>query len=410
MRIALATVGTTGDVRPFAALAAGLVEAGHRVTAVSWELHRCAFDATGTEFVAAGPATTAEAIHDTAVRAAAARNPADQVAVLRDFHLREAPAHYRRLREVLPGHDLVLLHGIHALAQAAARDARLRWATAVFDPVLLPTRTRPPAGMPQLGPFNRAAWWLLDRMLRRLDAPLHEALAAAGSPNPGAVTMFRARSPRLHLVACAPAIADPPSDLPAFVHVTGAWLPAGEPEPLPTRVTDFLSAGPPPVAVSFGSMAVEDIAGVWQAVVEAVAAVDARAVVQMPHAPEAAAPPGVLLLREAVDHRALFARAAAVVHHGGAGTTHTAAAASVPQVVVPHVGDQPYWAARLRHLGVAPDPLPAGRLNAERLADRLRAALHDERLQRNAARLGAQVAADRGVATAIGLLEEAAAA
>ncbi len=37
MRVALATVGTTGEVVPFVALARGLTAAGHDVTAVSWE-------------------------------------------------------------------------------------------------------------------------------------------------------------------------------------------------------------------------------------------------------------------------------------------------------------------------------------------------------------------------------------
>ncbi len=34
MRIALATVGTTGDVRPFAVLARAHVERGHEVTTI----------------------------------------------------------------------------------------------------------------------------------------------------------------------------------------------------------------------------------------------------------------------------------------------------------------------------------------------------------------------------------------
>ncbi len=123
MRIALATVGTTGDVVPFVALARGLTTAGHEVTAVSWELHRAAFDGAATSFLPAGPPTSREEIADTASRAAAAGSPLAQVAVLRDFHLRDAADHYRRLREVLPGHDLVVLHGIHTLAEAAARDA-----------------------------------------------------------------------------------------------------------------------------------------------------------------------------------------------------------------------------------------------------------------------------------------------
>jgi vancomycin aglycone glucosyltransferase len=53
-----------------------------------------------------------------------------------------------------------------------------------------------------------------------------------------------------------------------------------------------------------------------------------------------------------VNHQALFKRVAAVVHHGGAGTTTTATMAGVPQVVVPQIADQPYWASRVAHLDI----------------------------------------------------------
>ncbi|MGZ5365018.1 MAG: nucleotide disphospho-sugar-binding domain-containing protein, partial [Mycobacterium sp.] len=43
---------------------------------------------------------------------------------------------------------------------------------------------------------------------------------------------------------------------------------------------------------------------------------------------------------------------AAVVHHGGAGTTTTASRAGAPQVVVPQIADQPYWASRVAALGI----------------------------------------------------------
>ncbi|TIN04366.1 MAG: glycosyltransferase family 1 protein, partial [Mesorhizobium sp.] len=47
-----------------------------------------------------------------------------------------------------------------------------------------------------------------------------------------------------------------------------------------------------------------------------------------------------------VNQQALFRRVAAVMHHGGAGTTVAAARAGAPQLVVPQIGDQPYWARR----------------------------------------------------------------
>ncbi|WP_348643163.1 nucleotide disphospho-sugar-binding domain-containing protein [Mesorhizobium sp. B2-7-2] len=40
------------------------------------------------------------------------------------------------------------------------------------------------------------------------------------------------------------------------------------------------------------------------------------------------------------------------MHHGGAGTTAAAAQAGAPQVIVPQIGDQPYWARRVAELGI----------------------------------------------------------
>lgn len=407
-RFLIATVGTTGDVLPFTTLAAALRAAGHDVHAVSWELHRSAFEAAGADFVAAGPATTWDEIADTARRAAEARSPLDQVAVLRDFHLRGAPDHYRRLREALPGHDLVLLHGIHSLAEAVARDLGLRWATAVFDPVLLPTGTRPPAGMPPLGPFNRSGWWLLDRLLGRLGRPLTKALREAGSPHAGSVSLFRGRSPLLHLVACSPVLAGVPDDLPPHVRFPGAWPATTRPEPLPAKLEAFVADGPPPVVVTFGSMAFSDPRRLTDVVVEALRLAGLRGVVQAGAAGLApgTTATGVLAVGE-VDHRSLFPRAALVVHHGGAGTSHAVAAAGVPSVVVPHVGDQAFWADRLHRLGAAPAPVPPRGLDASMLAARMREATAGG-MRAAAHELREQLAAEDGLSASVRLLEDAA--
>ena len=58
----------------------------------------------------------------------------------------------------------------------------------------------------------------------------------------------------------------------------------------------------------------------------------------------------------------LFRHVAAVVHHGGAGTTTTAALAGVPQVVLPQMFDQHYWAERV-------DKLSGGTLKDRVLAE-----------------------------------------
>jgi len=402
MRIALATVGTSGDIRPFAALARALIDRGHAVTTVSWPVHRDALTLPGGHFIAAGPHVDQGAIRVTAELAAAERKPIRQVEVLCDFHLTQAPAHYRALLDALDGRDLVLLHGIHALAHAAVLDLGARWASAVFDPVLLPTRSAPPAGMPNLGPLNGLAWWLLGRMLARPGAALDAALADAGSPQRG-LPLFRARSPLLHLVACSPAIIRVPTDLPRSTHVTGAWVPPGAPAALPEDVEAFLADGEPPIVVTFGSMSGTDLPAV-EGAVDLLLAAGGRVVID--------GMPGSIrdgLIRVAgVDHRALFARASVIVHHGGSGTTHTACAAGVPSVVVPHVGDQRYWADRLHRIGVAPRAVPVGDLAPERLVSAIELARTDLPMRQRAHELGRRVRGEDGIGAAVALLEASA--
>ncbi len=364
MRVALATVGTTGDVAPFVLLAQRLVARGHEVTAISWPLHRATLSLPGVRVEVAGPHADPGRIAAVAAEAAS-RAPLDQVAILRDFHLADGENHYRRLRALLPGHDLVVVHGIHVLAHAAVLDAGLPFATAVFDPVLLPTSSAPPPGLPPLGPINRVAWWMLDRLLARTGRPVDAILSRAGSAQRG-LPLFRARSDRLHLLACSPAIIRVPPDLPAGTRVTGAWLDDEPIPPLPPEVEAFLADGAAPIVIAFGSMAGASDAAVDGAV-RSILEGGRRVVVQGGVAADVASPN--LLRIGAVDHRALFPRAALVIHHGGSGTTHAVCAAGVPSLVIPHVGDQPYWADRLRRLGVAPDPQPVRSLRADRLAD-----------------------------------------
>jgi vancomycin aglycone glucosyltransferase len=113
----------------------------------------------------------------------------------------------------------------------------------------------------------------------------------------------------------------------------------------------YLNAGTPPVYVGFGSMPAPK--GIARVDIEAIRAQGRRALVSHGWA-------GLALIDDRddcfavgeVNQRALFAQVAAVVHHGGAGTTTTAARAGAPQVVVPQMADQPYWAGRVATLGI----------------------------------------------------------
>lgn len=403
MRIALATVGTSGDIRPFALLARELIARGHDLTAITWPVHRTAFGLPGVRVEVAGPHADSGRIVAVAADAAA-RGPLDQVEVLRDFHLADGEAHYRRLRELLPGHDLVVLHSIHGLAHAAAVDLGLRWASVVFDPVLLPTRTAPPPGMRSLGPANSILWGMLDRILARANGPFDEVLLRAGSAQRG-LPLFRARSPLLHLVGCSPAIMAVPPALPDTTRVTGAWLDTRPHDPLAPELETFLADGGPPVTITFGSMG-GPAPAVLDGAIDRLLDAGRRVVLQ---GATARASPSLATIGS-LDHRSLFARSALVVHHGGSGTTHTAARAGVPQVVVPHIGDQRYWADRLHRLGVAPKALDARSLDATALADAILAAAASPAMASAARTLAARMEDEDGVSGAREALERIASA
>ncbi|MGH3857467.1 MAG: glycosyltransferase, partial [Pseudonocardiaceae bacterium] len=133
---------------------------------------------------------------------------------------------------------------------------------------------------------------------------------------------------------------------------TGAWI-LPDVRPLPAELVAFLDAGTPPVYVGFGSMPMRAAKDIAQVAIEAIRAQGRRTLVARGWA-------DLALIDDRddcfsvgeVNHQALFARVAAVVHHGGAGTTTTAARAGAPQVVVPQVVDQPYWAGRVAELGI----------------------------------------------------------
>jgi vancomycin aglycone glucosyltransferase len=203
-------------------------------------------------------------------------------------------------------------------------------------------------------------------------------------------------------LAADPALAPWPDPADGHVFQPGAWL-VPDDRPLDPELERFLDAGEPPVYFGFGSMRMAQALG--GVVVDAARALGRRALVHRGWAGLTLADDGAdcLAIGE-VNQRALFPRVAAVVHHGGAGTTTSAALGGAPQVVVPQMYDQHYWARRVHELGVGAAHAAAhaaGPPTAESLAAALDEALRSEvaaRARSVAAavrRDGARVAAER---------------
>ena len=79
--------------------------------------------------------------------------------------------------------------------------------------------------------------------------------------------------------------------------------------------------------------------------------------------------------------------------------------AGVPNIVVPFTSDQPFWAHRVHALGVGPEPIPARRLTAKRLAEAIGTAVNDQVMRKRASELGQRIRADGGVSRAISIIQ-----
>lgn len=242
-----------------------------------------------------------------------------------------------------------------AAARSVAERLGIRYVYVSYQPTILPSPHHPPPTFAH-GPFPPGA--VDNRLLWQLDAlHMQEHFGATLNGHRAAIGLPALDNLRDYALTDRPWLAtdpilDPwrPADL--DVVQTGAWLLRDE-RPLPAAVVEFLDAGAPPVYLGFGSMPMRASRDLARTAIEAIRAQGRRAVVSRGWADLAPIDDrnDCLAVGE-VNHQALFGRVAAVVHHGGAGTTTTAARAGAPQVVVPQGADQPYWATRVRDLGI----------------------------------------------------------
>jgi vancomycin aglycone glucosyltransferase len=176
-------------------------------------------------------------------------------------------------------------------------------------------------------------------------------------------------------LAADPTLAPWPDPSDQAVYQPGAWILPDE-RALSSELETFLEAGEPPLYFGLGSVhAPRDVS---QVMVDTARALGRRAIVSRGWADLSLVDdePDCFAVDE-VNLQQLFTRVAAVVHHGGAGTTTLAASAGVPQVVIPQMYDQHYWARRVHDLGIGTAHAP-GAPTTDSLTSALRRTLQPE--------------------------------
>jgi vancomycin aglycone glucosyltransferase len=348
MRVLLSTTGLRGDVEPVVALAVRLRELDVRVRMCVPPDSAERLAGVDVEVVPVGQSLSAmlHAITGSS-RGDGLRLPAEEIAEQFD----QVPA-------AAEGCDAVVATGVLSAAigvRSVAEKLGLPYFYAAYCPIYLPSpHFPPPLGRGDGEPpadldlnDNRALWGFYDQVYaKRYGGPLNSRRAALGLPP--VENLVRYGCTDRPWLAADPVLAPLPPGLDAVP--TGAWILPDE-RPLSRELEAFLAAGPPPVYVGFGSTA--DTADTAKLAVEAIRAQGHRVVLSRGWADLALPDEGAdcFAVGEA-NFQALFGRVAAVVHHGGGGTTHVAARAGVPQVAIPQMTDQPYFADQVARLGI----------------------------------------------------------
>ncbi|RUX26432.1 glycosyltransferase [Mesorhizobium sp. M2A.F.Ca.ET.042.01.1.1] len=357
MRILLSTYGSRGDVEPLAALGAALQAHGveARVSAPGDAEFAALAARAGVAFAPAFAPVREWAKE--MVNQSRSASPEDRARLISGQAAEIAARQYEALSAAAEGCDAVVAFGLFpscAAARLVAEQRGMRYMLGTFCPIWLPSQHNRPHQYPghplPAGVTDNRLLWETD--IRTKNALFGDAVngqrASLGLPPVQNVRDYVYGNPVL--LACDPVLGPwLPSDLIDAVQ-TGALILPDE-RPLPDRLDAFLDAGPPPVYVGFGSISVAKEAG--RAAIEAIRARGLRTVLAQGWA-------GLGLIDDRddcfevseINQQALFGRVAAVIHHGGAGTTVAAARAGAPQVIVPQIGDQPYWAKRVAELGI----------------------------------------------------------
>jgi sterol 3beta-glucosyltransferase len=413
MKITIFASGTRGDVQPYIALGKGLHQAGYSVRLLTTDDFQGLAEAAGLEFYSTG--TSIEAMLQSPEWRALSES-GNFLKILQGMN-RAMKEHAGKLSQRLPdlcaGSDLMIT-GVAGFIgpYSVAEKLNIPYVQAYLFPVT-PTRAFSGPLTPNLplgAIFNPLSFQVVRQALwqsgRVGDAMVRQQLGMKPRGFWGPFgALDRLKIPVLYGYSAH--VLPRPADWDDRHVVTGWWYLDEEEWEAPQDLLDFLSAGPAPVYIGFGSMGSKNPAEAAALAVEALQLSGQRGVIASGWGGMRQADlPDTVYMMKAAPHHWLFPRMAAVVHHGGVGTTAAGLRAGVPSIIIPFMGDQPFWGKRVADLGVGPQPIPRQQLTAAGLVTAIRTAVTNTVMQQKAHTLGEHIRAEDGVRQAITVIQQ----
>ena len=358
MRVTLTSLGSTGDIYPVIAVAVALQKAGHTVRFATLPAYQAEIEAAGVPFYSLYPQGNLADLSYWMGRLQNCRTPLSQLREIYVGAQAHLPEMFACLDAIMAESDLLVSSYLFPMNRGIADRHGVPFATLAFAPHVVPSPDYPPEHLPSprwLGPWLRRAWnrglWRLgdavvDGVINRC---IHAELKSAHLPP--VRHLFSAPAACVLVTVSAALLRPPGAELDARFQFVGycRWQSPESPA-IDAELRAFTGGEKVPV-LTFGSMVYDDPAAWMERFVRAWPR-DRKIIVQSGWAqfPQVGLGEHIKVIGK-VSHDQLFQHASAVIHHGGAGTTASALHAGVPQIVVPHIGDQAFFGREVERLG-----------------------------------------------------------
>ncbi|HEY8596708.1 MAG TPA: glycosyltransferase [Devosiaceae bacterium] len=410
-RIAIATMGTQGDVQPYVALAAALQARGYSVALGTPDDFRDMVESRGLEFHSLGDSIQ-EFLKQSRFENAMSHNMLLNAPALLAQGQKIVDTAARRFWVMAQGADALVLNMNTSFGIDIAEGLDIPAVMVALQP-LNTTSEFPLCAYygPSFGrAFNKLSYTAMSVQQIYYNLPRNRLRRELIGLDPRAKGgFFKDNDGRdlTILYAFSEHVSPRPADWPDTAIITGYWpLPDNTGWEPSERFRKFLAEGEPPIYVGFGSMPFGAQRNT-EILKEAVRNWGGRVVVARGWGginPDDL-PDSIYAIAKA-PHDKLFRHVKGVVHHGGAGTTAAGLYAGRPTFVVPQAVDQPFWGRRVYELGCGPEPVRLRKLTAEILAEALRDLSENASYQKAATALSRQLQAEDGTARAIEVIEQ----
>lgn len=404
MKITILTLGTRGDVQPYAVLGKELAQRGHHVTLSTAKNFKQLVESYDLNFHPI-EADYEEILNSEEGKKMLKGNP---FAIQRNFTKLISPIIEQSLNEFynLAQQSDLTIYRPKTLANVFTNQLSKLAIKAAVVPAMMETNAFP---NPSVSGFRipeflyKLSYKINDLKFKILSKPIKQFHIQNGLNEEFPVT-----SNEVCLYGISQHFLERPDDWPINHYLTGFWF-SNHNHSIPETIERFIKDGTEPILVTFGSMPLPK--NLSNLIVKAAQQLNQRFlivkgwgdldIVELNNSEN-------IKIIEPLPFEALFGKVKAIIHHGGIGTVAECIRAGKPMLICPAVyplGDQYFWGDLAYKKGVGVKPIPLSQLRAETFMTRIKELASNEQLYKNSQDLAIKVRAENGVQKAADLIE-----